>query len=1140
MSKLFKSKFLLGALVVAGLLVFAGGAEAAITKTLRKGMKDAQVLELQQGLNARGFTVSTSGAGSPGSETEYFGSRTDSAVRAYQAANGLTVDGIFGSQSRGAWGTTPSAPSNGSGSSMTYPDGCSSSTGFSVTTGQPCNTGGSMGLPDGCTSTAGFSTTTGQPCNASVPTIPGCEPGFTFSPETGQSCDGSAAPATGPVVASPSLTTPPSTTLVEGQATADLLHVDFTGAGTVTNVVLRKIGVSSDTTPIRVYLFDGARRLTDAASVTSDGLVAFNSASGLFDVNGAMTLAVKSDINTSTSGQTVGFELVSYTTLGGSSMAANIAGNVSSIASASLAGVSAGTITPSGAILNPGPDVTVWQSTLNISERKVNMRRIAFRNIGSAPAASFGVFKLYVNGVQVGTADMIDSNGYVTFDFMADPVALDSGSRVLRLDADILSGASRTVQFSLRNAADVDFVDSSFGVNVTPTSTPWEATASSISGATGGSMTVERDTTSPSQNLVDAASDAVFGVFKVTAYGEPIKVETLSAGYTSSDGAIGSLRNGRLLFSTDGTNWTQYGSTSTVAAAGTSFTTNYTVNPGTPVWVQFRADVYDNDGTNDVSASDTFTAMLVAGSSNAQKLDSLGSIAVPSVAVSANTLTVGTTSISLVEDTTYADQTVVVPQTTFKIGDWNLTGSSIEDILLTTLSFDVDETSGTTLNEDDITNMYAVVKDSNGNIITTTTPLAQVGAADNNFSLNYTLPKNGSVMIELFGNLASGATATDAFKTDLTVSGTSITSGSSVSASDVDGQTMTAGTGSLTVTTDASTPTSTKFADNQTVRSASFKFEAVNSGFKVTDLVLTLGADAATVVQTVKISSSTDSFSAERPGATTVNFNGLDWDIPANQNAVLDVDLVLGTIGYSAGNSGAALLTTLTDATAVSSATGVSAAATESDPAGEAHYAYAAVPSITMQTLPSTVLTNGTKTLAKFTVNTNGTGTVAWKEVMFDIAKTGGAAGDPELSSFAFYDADTSEQITAVITVQNDDDGGDADCDNLDTTCEVLVTIGTKADDNVEKQISGAKSYELRATVGGTLETGDNISVDISENSTYAANAVFTSADNDGTANNVSFTWSDVSAQSHDTGTTDWTNDALMVGLPTNTWTMTK
>ena len=54
------------------------------TRTLRSGMTDSQVVQLQQFLNQRGFTVAKSGAGSPGNETSYFGPSTRRAVVLFQ------------------------------------------------------------------------------------------------------------------------------------------------------------------------------------------------------------------------------------------------------------------------------------------------------------------------------------------------------------------------------------------------------------------------------------------------------------------------------------------------------------------------------------------------------------------------------------------------------------------------------------------------------------------------------------------------------------------------------------------------------------------------------------------------------------------------------------------------------------------------------------------------------------------------------------------------------------------------------------------------------------------------------------------------------------------------------------------------
>ena len=290
MSNLLKSKFLLGILVVVAFaFVYVNSAQAAITKTLRMGMRDTQVVELQQALNAAGFTVATTGAGSVGMETSYFGSRTKAAVMAFQAANALTADGIFGPISRGALTT-------GGTTGMTYPEGCTATTAYSATTGLPC---------------------TGTPTTPTTTYPAGCTSAVGYSPTTGVKCDGVVATpvATGPVSVMLSAHTPAPRSVVLLEAGADLAHFTFSGSGTVTNVSLKRVGISADASLLNVYLYDGDTRLTDAASVSSNSVITFNDPNGLFTVNGTKTIYVKSDMNAS-AGETIGVSLTGYTSLG--------------------------------------------------------------------------------------------------------------------------------------------------------------------------------------------------------------------------------------------------------------------------------------------------------------------------------------------------------------------------------------------------------------------------------------------------------------------------------------------------------------------------------------------------------------------------------------------------------------------------------------------------------------------------------------------------------------------------------------------------------------------------------------------------------------------------------------------------------
>ncbi len=77
------------------------------TRNLSYGEVNEDVKALQQYLNTHGFTVSTTGPGSPNNETTRFGPATKSAVIKFQKANKITpAIGYFGPVTRGVVGST--------------------------------------------------------------------------------------------------------------------------------------------------------------------------------------------------------------------------------------------------------------------------------------------------------------------------------------------------------------------------------------------------------------------------------------------------------------------------------------------------------------------------------------------------------------------------------------------------------------------------------------------------------------------------------------------------------------------------------------------------------------------------------------------------------------------------------------------------------------------------------------------------------------------------------------------------------------------------------------------------------------------------------------------------------------------------
>ena len=67
---------------------------------LKPGIKSPDVIRLQKFLNANGFVITKTGAGSPGHETNSFGPATKSALKKFQKSHGLTPDGSFGPKTR--------------------------------------------------------------------------------------------------------------------------------------------------------------------------------------------------------------------------------------------------------------------------------------------------------------------------------------------------------------------------------------------------------------------------------------------------------------------------------------------------------------------------------------------------------------------------------------------------------------------------------------------------------------------------------------------------------------------------------------------------------------------------------------------------------------------------------------------------------------------------------------------------------------------------------------------------------------------------------------------------------------------------------------------------------------------------------
>jgi hypothetical protein len=507
--KLLKSKLLLGVLMVIAMFAVVTVTHAAITSTLKLGSKGAQVTELQKDL---GVTPATG----------YFGTKTLAAVKAFQTAHSLKADGVFGAMSRQALA--------GGTMSMTYPAGCTTASGFSPTTGAPCN-GGTVTttLPAGCTTASGFSPTTGMSCSSS---------------------NGGTVSQSGPITAMLSTDNPPAGYVIGGQATADLAHFTLTGSGTVNSITLQRTGISDQNTLTNVYLYNGNTRLTDGYSFNNTGTLTMNNL-GLV-VSGSMEIAVKADVYSlaANTASTIGVTLTGLTA-GTTASTVNIAGNMMYV----------GTGTPATVYLNPAQQTvtasnvnagtsgyTVWSNNIQVNTRTVLLKGANFRMVGSAPVGALANINLYIDGISAGnaaTVSAINGSNYAMFDFSANPISLSTGSHTLDVRADVVSGSSYTVQVSLQQAADLVLFDSQLGINLAASVSSSVAFSSSNAGTltiNAGSASVVVDPTfSAMTNITGGSTNAVVARYKIHGYGEDVKVSSLNVtpSFTSPVNATG-------------------------------------------------------------------------------------------------------------------------------------------------------------------------------------------------------------------------------------------------------------------------------------------------------------------------------------------------------------------------------------------------------------------------------------------------------------------------------------------------------------------------------------------------------------------------------------------------------------------------
>ena len=1110
----------------------SGGSTASVcpytwSVSLDSGSSGADVMALQKFLNSDSATqIASSGVGSPGSETDYFGGLTKSAVAKFQdkyASEVLTPVGLsagtgfFGSSSRAkanslcAVASTPTTP--------TTPSTPATGTGLSV---------------------AG-----------------GSQPTATLAPDSA-----ARVPFTNFIVTAGS----------DGDVVMDSVSIERTGLAPDAVfsgiVLLDSDGVQIGTSKT----LNSNHQATVGAKTTIPA-----GTSKTFTIAGNMAAD-----NSSRDGTIATLSVIAVNTSAAVSGSLPIAGTAQTI-NASLA---IGSVTMGISSFDPNSAQSKEIGTTGVriagitvtagSAEKVRINNIRWNQTGSAGSSDIANVVTVVDGTEYASTVSADGKFYTAK--LGSGIVVNKGNLIdIYVKADIIGGSARTVIFDIDKTTDLNITGETFGYGITPPAgsdsaattssvftagTPWFDNAT-VTISAGSVTAIQKSSSVAAQNVAVNVSDQPLGAFETDIKGEAINVSGMALTIASTTGSGAGLLTNVTIVDQNGTVVAgPVDATYTSALVQTvTFTDSVTIPVGKMVY-SVKGKLNSNIGNGG-----TYITTVTPSGWTSPVGDTTGdSITISTSAFTLNTMTVKAAALAVSVSATPVAQNITAGAQDFAYANYQFDATqSGEDVRFSSMVADL-ESSGTFAGDpSNLTSCQlfdgSTALNTGSNVVNPSTTATTSDDA-NTFTFDATLvvPKGTIKTLALKCDLANSIANKTVYQwgvrdtaANMTVTGVTSSNAVTETVTASNGQAMTLAAVAVVASKDSSSPSyAIASAGSTGVTAGVIKFRASNEAITLQRVGLSLtntaSSSSSDLVQVALYDGATKVGTAVFTGSNTRATSTLDIPVtlPKDADKTLTVKVDLANIGTAqAGSQGARIAvdidTNSTNTQGVGQESGTTVNASGST-AFDGVRMFKTKPTFAKLAIPTTVLVTSTMDLYRFSVTADSAGSLGIYKFTVNLATSSSPVSASTTISNLKVKAYTNSSFSTEVSGFNPAGQlNDTTAEPVSGNNDILMTASTQGQDSL--QIPAGSTYYFRvigdvaltgAPTAGSITTNlqGDANYPIIESTPYLETAASSTSFTNAAGND--FIWSPNATTTSDVTHEDWTNGYFVSGLPSD------